>query len=57
MSAGAEAGDFAEVAYFILKNRCSENGSMTASEVDSYLTDIAQNYAAKNHGIIFVNLV
>ena len=48
--AGSEAGDFADVAYYVLRSRCPDKGQMTLEDVDSHLTAIAENYAAKNHG-------
>ncbi|KAG8188782.1 hypothetical protein JTE90_009176 [Oedothorax gibbosus] len=47
-SANAEAGDFASVAYFVLKNRSPENGSMTVYDVNHYLDNIAESHAGKN---------
>ena len=32
-----DAGDFAEVAYFVLQNRCSSEGKLTLEEVNSDL--------------------
>eukprot|EP00058_Branchiostoma_floridae_P013009 XP_002598497.1 hypothetical protein BRAFLDRAFT_118305 [Branchiostoma floridae] len=46
--AKGEAGDFAAVAYFVLKNRCPEKGSLTIQEVNDLLDSIATNNAAKN---------
>nr|XP_045601538.1 DNA ligase 4-like [Procambarus clarkii]XP_045601539.1 DNA ligase 4-like [Procambarus clarkii] len=48
-TSGGESGDFAEVAYYVLKNRCPAEGKMTLHDVDIQLTSIAENYAAKNH--------
>ncbi|XP_071535419.1 DNA ligase 4 [Panulirus ornatus] len=42
-------GDFAEVAYYVLKNRCPDKGEMSLHDVDTQLTSIAENYAAKKH--------
>lgn len=47
--AGGEAGDFADVAYYVLRSRCPDTGKMTLEDVDGRLTAIAENYAAKNH--------
>merc|ERR1712106_98342 len=33
-SGGAEAGDFAETAYYVLKNRCPDKGNLTLHGVD-----------------------
>lgn len=48
-AAGTEAGDFADVAYYVLRSRCEDKGQMTLEEVDEHLTAIAENYAAKKH--------
>jgi len=48
-SGGAEAGDFAETAYYVLKNRCPDKGNLTLHGVDEQLTSMAENYGAKNH--------
>ncbi|GBN59991.1 DNA ligase 4 [Araneus ventricosus] len=47
-SANAEAGDFASVAYFVLKNRSPENGTLTVYDINYYLDSIAANHADKN---------
>ncbi|XP_065897200.1 DNA ligase 4-like isoform X2 [Dysidea avara] len=39
-AAKQDAGDFAAVAYFVLKNRCPEKGSLTVANVNSYLNDL-----------------
>ncbi|XP_042871458.1 DNA ligase 4-like [Penaeus japonicus] len=46
---GGETGDFAEVAYYVLRSRCDDKGNMTLLDVDTQLTSIAENYAAKKH--------
>lgn len=46
---GGETGDFAEVAYYVLRSRCDDKGNMTLLDVDIQLTSIAENYAAKKH--------
>ncbi|XP_035224665.1 DNA ligase 4-like [Stegodyphus dumicola] len=46
-SAHAEAGDFASVAYFVLKNRSPEKGTLTIHDINYYLDSIASNSAAK----------
>ncbi|XP_031573134.1 DNA ligase 4-like [Actinia tenebrosa] len=35
-------GDFASVAYFVLKNRCPEKGSFNVEQINKHLDDIAQ---------------
>ncbi|XP_055945641.1 DNA ligase 4-like [Argiope bruennichi] len=47
-SANAEAGDFASVAYFVLKNRSPEKGTLTIYDINYYLDSIAANHADKN---------
>ncbi|GFV88356.1 DNA ligase 4 [Trichonephila clavipes] len=47
-SANAEAGDFASVAYFVLKNRSPENGTLTIYDINYNLDNIAANHAEKN---------
>jgi DNA ligase-4 len=41
-----EAGDFASVAYYVLKNRCPEKGTLNIKEVNDCLDGIAVNNAA-----------
>ncbi|XP_049793143.1 DNA ligase 4 isoform X4 [Schistocerca nitens] len=41
-----QAGDFAEVAYFILKTRCGEGKKFTVEDVNSCLDALAQKHAA-----------
>ncbi|CAL1282897.1 unnamed protein product [Larinioides sclopetarius] len=47
-SANSEAGDFASVAYFALKNRSPEKGTLTVYDINYYLDSIAANHADKN---------
>jgi DNA ligase-4 len=42
-----DATDFAGVAYFVLKNRCPEKGSLTMSQVNQYLDDLAMSNVKK----------
>ncbi|KAH9499884.1 DNA ligase (ATP) [Bulinus truncatus] len=46
-TAQAHAGDFASVAYFVLKNRCPNKGCLSISEVNQDLDAIAVGNAAK----------
>ncbi|KAK8730552.1 hypothetical protein OTU49_008063, partial [Cherax quadricarinatus] len=48
-ASGSETGDFAEVAYYVLKSRCPDSGNMSLRDVDTHLTSIAENYSAKRH--------
>ncbi|ELU10753.1 hypothetical protein CAPTEDRAFT_17890 [Capitella teleta] len=43
-----DAGDFASVAYYILKPRCPDKGTMSIAEVNDCLDKIASCNAAKN---------
>eukprot|EP00731_Ephydatia_muelleri_P008231 Em0004g569a len=43
-----EAGDFADVAYFVLKSRCPEKGSLTVAQVNQYLDDLANGNTSKD---------
>lgn len=45
------------MAYFVLKSRCPNEGNMTLHDVDTQLTSIAENYAAKKHGEFIVHIV
>ncbi|XP_065834565.1 DNA ligase 4-like [Oscarella lobularis] len=40
-TARQEAGDFASVAYYVLKNRCPETGSLTIADVNKDLDDLS----------------
>ncbi|XP_076463012.1 LOW QUALITY PROTEIN: DNA ligase 4-like [Babylonia areolata] len=46
-TARGDAGDFASMAYFVLKTRCPERGSLTIQQVNETLDSIASNNAAK----------
>lgn len=52
MSAKQDAGDFASVAYSVLKNRCPEKGTMTLFDLDKALDAIAQANAEKERHTI-----
>lgn len=43
-----DAGDFANVAFWVLKPRCPEKGSLTVEEVNEALNGVATNNAKKN---------
>ncbi|XP_069681895.1 DNA ligase 4-like isoform X2 [Periplaneta americana] len=45
-TAGNLAGDFAEVAFWILKSRCPEGGSLTVKQVNMHLDNVAMKHAA-----------
>ncbi|CAH2223540.1 DNA ligase 4 [Pelobates cultripes] len=42
-----DAGDFAAIAYFVLKSRCTKDGDLSIKEVNDHLDLIASNNAAK----------
>jgi DNA ligase 4 len=48
-------GDFASVAYFVLKNRCKENKMLNLFEINRYLDTIALNNAKGKEGLKEVN--
>ena len=52
-----EAGDFASVAYFVLKNRCPDRGSLTIAEVNRDLDAIAEGNAAKAKNVVRSHLL
>ncbi|XP_075446837.1 DNA ligase 4 [Ascaphus truei] len=43
----SDAGDFAAIAYFVLKSRCPKHGSLSTQEVNDHLDSIANNNAAR----------
>lgn len=45
---GAQAGDFAEVAFFVLKKRCSEGRTLTVDQVNVHLDNLAFKHAARD---------
>lgn len=48
-------GDFASVAFFVLRNRCQESNTMTVEKVNHYLNIIAANNAKGKEGQKEVN--
>ncbi|KAM4711049.1 LOW QUALITY PROTEIN: DNA ligase 4 [Anableps anableps] len=42
-----EAGDFAGMAYFVLKKRCNSQGNLSIKEVNDFLDSVAINNASK----------
>ncbi|XP_033127857.1 DNA ligase 4-like isoform X2 [Anneissia japonica] len=56
-TAKQEAGDFASVAFFVLRNRCPEKGSLTIKEVNDSLDGIASNNAANKKDVVKKNLM
>ncbi|XP_059173254.1 DNA ligase 4-like [Physella acuta] len=51
-TARADAGDFASVAYLVLKSRCPDKGSLTIEEVNQDLDAIAMGNASKDKNIV-----
>ncbi|KAF2364451.1 DNA ligase ATP-dependent [Trinorchestia longiramus] len=49
---GSSAGDFAEVAFYVLKNRCPAIGQLSLMDVDKHLTDIATHHAAGQNDVV-----
>ncbi|XP_022104577.1 DNA ligase 4-like [Acanthaster planci] len=56
-TAKQEAGDFASVAYFVLRNRCPEKGSLSIQDVNTCLDGIAASNAAKKKDVVKKNLM
>lgn len=52
-----EAGDFASVAYFVLKKRCTSQGSLTVKEVNDFLDSVAINNASKKKDLVKKSLL
>ena len=51
-SGKTQAGDFAAVAYFVLKNRCPQEGSLMVSDMNSLLSKIAVSNAAHDRATV-----
>lgn len=52
-----DAGDFATIAYFVLKPRCLQKGSLTIQEVNNILDSIASNNSAKRKDLMKKSLL
>ncbi|XP_016059349.1 PREDICTED: DNA ligase 4 isoform X1 [Miniopterus natalensis] len=52
-----DAGDFAMIAYFVLKPRCLQKGRLTIQQVNDILDSIASNNSAKRKDLIKKNLL
>lgn len=51
-------GDFADVAYFILKPRCSQSGgSLTVNDINDALDNIAASHASNKSGMCTMRVV
>ncbi|KAK7101253.1 DNA ligase 4-like [Littorina saxatilis] len=51
-TARGDAGDFASMAYFVLKPRCPQRGTLTIQQVNDTLDAIASNNAAKKKSAV-----
>ncbi|NP_001081114.1 DNA ligase (ATP) 4 [Xenopus laevis] len=56
-SSHSDAGDFAAIAYFVLKSRCRKEGNLSIQEVNYHLDSIANNNAAKKKELIEKSLL
>lgn len=52
-----DAGDFATIAYFVLKPRCLQKGSLTIQQVNDILDSIASNNSARRKDLIKKSLL
>ncbi|XP_040043330.2 DNA ligase 4 [Gasterosteus aculeatus] len=52
-----EAGDFAGMAYFVLKKRCASPGTLTIKEVNDFLDSVAINNAGKQKDLVKKSLL
>ncbi|KAG8517013.1 DNA ligase 4 [Galemys pyrenaicus] len=55
--ARGDAGDFATIAYFVLKPRCSQKGSLTVQQVNDVLDAVASNNSAKRKDLVKKSLL
>ncbi|KAK1167955.1 DNA ligase 4 [Acipenser oxyrinchus oxyrinchus] len=52
-----DAGDFAVVAYFVLKTRCPAQGNLTIQQVNDFLDSVANNNASKRKDLVKKSLL
>ncbi|XP_075056093.1 DNA ligase 4 [Mixophyes fleayi] len=52
-----DAGDFAAIAFFVLKSRCRKEGSLSIQDVNEHLDSIANNNAARKKDLIEKSLL
>lgn len=52
-----EAGDFAGMAYFVLKKRCTSEGTLSIKEVNDFLDSVAINNAGKQKDLVKKSLL
>ncbi|CAN9497485.1 unnamed protein product [Ophioblennius macclurei] len=48
----ADAGDFASVAYFVLKKRCNSRGNLSVRQVNDFLDSVAQHNAGRKKELV-----
>jgi hypothetical protein len=53
-TSGSLAGDFAEVAFWVLKSRCPEGGTLSVEQVNVHLDNIALKHAAHDPSKSFI---
>nr|XP_057907102.1 DNA ligase 4 [Doryrhamphus excisus] len=52
-----ESGDFASMAYFVLKKRCTSQGKLSVKEVNDFLDSVAINNASKKKDLVKKSLL
>ncbi|XP_019712986.1 DNA ligase 4 [Hippocampus comes] len=52
-----ESGDFAGMAYFVLKKRCTGQGKLSIKEVNDFLDSVALNNASKKKDLVKTSLL
>uniref|UniRef100_A0A3B4WJH2 DNA ligase n=1 Tax=Seriola lalandi dorsalis TaxID=1841481 RepID=A0A3B4WJH2_SERLL len=52
-----EAGDFAGMAYFVLKKRCTSQGNLSIKEVNDFLDSVAMNNASNQKDLVKKSLL
>lgn len=55
--ARGDAGDFATIAYFVLRPRCLQKGSLTVQQVNGLLDSVASNNAARRKELVKASLL
>ncbi|KAI5618496.1 DNA ligase 4 isoform X1 [Silurus asotus] len=56
-SSKGESGDFALMAYFVLKKRCTSQGNLSIKEVNDFLDSVALNNASKQKDLVKKSLL
>ncbi|XP_049609405.1 DNA ligase 4 [Syngnathus scovelli] len=56
-SSQGESGDFAGMAYFVLKKRCTSQGQLSIKEVNDFLDSVAINNASKKKDLVRKSLL